>query len=110
MLTETRATAIRYDCSADAVAVHAGTAKEPERSATLDATLLLDGSGFLVGIDLGGPGLNRTVVMLGQHEDVASTKGAKVTVTRGADGEIARVTIARARSAVRGAERNPYVR
>lgn len=46
--------------------------------------LLLDASGKLVGVDLGGAGFDRVAVMIGPHESVAQTRAARVTVTAGA--------------------------
>jgi hypothetical protein len=48
------------------------------------AQLLLDGDGRLVGVDLGGEGFGRVVVMLGPHEAVASQRAARVSVMNGA--------------------------
>lgn len=47
------------------------------------ASLLLDASDHLVGVDLGGPGFSRVAVMIGAHEDVASQKHALVSVEPG---------------------------
>jgi hypothetical protein len=47
------------------------------------ASLLLDAAGHLVGVDLGGEGFARTVVMLGPHEAVAAQREAAVTVRPG---------------------------
>jgi hypothetical protein len=49
-------------------------------------TLLLGANGELVGVDLGGEGLKRMVVMVGAHEDVAMTREATVGLVRDADG------------------------
>jgi hypothetical protein len=45
-------------------------------------TLLLDGKGKLVGVDLGGHDLGRVAVMLGRHEDVVSRRDADAEVER----------------------------
>lgn len=42
-------------------------------------TLLFDGSGALVGVDVDPDG-KRTVLMLGRHEDVKSTEAARAEV------------------------------
>lgn len=47
------------------------------------AALLLDARGGLVGVDLGAEGFERVAVMLGAHEDVASTRPASVSVGPG---------------------------
>jgi hypothetical protein len=56
-------------------------------------TLLLDAQGGLVGVDLGGGGLSRMVVMVGAHEDVATTRDAHAVVVRAADGEPVEVRV-----------------
>jgi hypothetical protein len=45
--------------------------------------LLLDARGKLVGVDLGGAGFGRVAIMIGAHEDVASTRPARVTASAG---------------------------
>ncbi len=45
--------------------------------------VLLDARGKLVGVDLGGEGFDRVAIMIGNHEDVASARPARVTVTAG---------------------------
>ena len=68
-----------------AVVVHASRPLGPKGK--VPCTLLFDGSGALVGIDVDPDG-TRTVLMLGRHEDVKSTEstrgevdGAKVKVS-----------------------------
>jgi hypothetical protein len=56
-----------------------------------DAQLLLDASGKLVGVDLGGGGFDRVAIMLGAHESVTQTRAARVTVT----GNVVRIANAR---------------
>ena len=46
-----------------------------------DAQVLLDASGKLVGIDLGGGGFDRVAIMIGAHESVARAEPARVTVS-----------------------------
>ena len=46
-----------------------------------DAQVLLDASGKLVGIDLGGSGFDRVAIMIGAHESVARAEPARVTVS-----------------------------
>lgn len=74
------------------------------RAGSHEAHLLLDVRGHLVGIDFGGEGLNRLVVMLGPHEAVARTASAKVS----ADAETVRVR--KARSMLPVDELNPYAK
>jgi hypothetical protein len=61
-----------------------------------EVTLLLDARGALVGVDLGGEGLARTVVMLGAHEDVKDTRTATVHLVRDMSGGPAEIRIAKA--------------
>jgi hypothetical protein len=58
-------------------------------------TLLLDAHGELVGVDLGGEGLERMVVMVGAHENVAVTREATVGLVRDADGGPREIRIAK---------------
>lgn len=90
----------RVTCS---VASHAGSTR---RRARVD--LLLNAAGHLVGIDLGGAGFQRLVVMLGPHEAVASTQPAEVEITSDARGCIAEIAIPSARAAVQADRGNPY--
>ena len=46
-----------------------------------DAQVLLDASGKLVGVDLGGAGFDRVAIMIGAHESVARAEPARVTVS-----------------------------
>ena len=77
----------------------------PELHGDLPATLLLDGSGHLVGVDVAPESPNRLVVMLGPHESVASTTGARVHVEGG--GRTVTLHGSAAKSVAAGA--NPYV-
>ena len=68
-----------------AVVLHASRSLGAARKAPV--TLLFDGGGALVGVDVDPDGA-RTVLMLGPHEDVKSTEpahgevdGAKVTIS-----------------------------
>jgi len=45
-----------------------------------DAQVLLDARGKLVGVDLGGGGLDRVAIMIGRHEDVARAEPARVVL------------------------------
>lgn len=56
------------------------------------AQLLLDASGKLVGVDLGGAGFDRVAIMIGAHESVARTEPARVTLA----GNVVRIANGRA--------------
>jgi hypothetical protein len=77
MIQERRATSIRAD-GPDLVVSFEGEAPSPTR-----ASLLLDHAGHLVGVDLGGEGFGRTVVMLGPHEAVATQRESTLVVRPG---------------------------
>jgi hypothetical protein len=70
---------------------------------------LLDAEGFLVGVDLGGEGLARVLVMLGSHEKVARTTATAISVTGDASGTPMEIRIGWAKGAMRGGEPNPYL-
>ena len=57
-----------------------------------DAQVLLDASGKLVGIDLGGGGFDRVAIMIGAHESVARAEPCRVTIS----GNVVRVANGRA--------------
>jgi hypothetical protein len=57
--------------------------------------LLLDARGKLVGVDLGGGGFGRVAIMIGAHEDVASTRPARVHVASGALKILGEATLAK---------------
>jgi hypothetical protein len=117
MLSERPARALRYDPATDEAHLEVGGGEDegevkesPERSPRkVEGQLLLDAAGFLVGVDLGGEGLSRAVVMLGPHENVARTEPAALLVHVDGSGGAAQVTIAGAKAALRGGEKNPYV-
>ena len=75
MISERRALSTRVDGD-DCVITFEGDT--PALGAT---QLLLDARGKLVGVDLGGEGFGRVVVMLGAHEDVTSQRPARVTLS-----------------------------
>lgn len=113
MIREERARAVVYDNQTDVTRVLVGNdagsgAGTGERRAV---DLLLDANGHLVGVDLGGEGFKRKVVMVGPHESVASTKPATVVMTHaaGQPDEVASIAIESARALIRGNEKNPYV-
>jgi hypothetical protein len=106
MLNERRARALIYDAASDVARLQVGAAVGGRKS--VDAQLLLDAQGFLVGIDLESHELSRTVVMLGPHEKVDRTLLASVIVTHDAEGQPAEVELRDARRVIRAAEKNPY--
>ena len=99
MLNERRAVRFSYDSQSDTSTVVTDGAL-PQSGSTA-ATLLLDKKGFLVGIDVTAG--DRVVVMLGGHEEVATQTTAHVDV-HGTS-----VSVAKAKSRIRGDEKNPYV-
>lgn len=91
-----------YDAKDDAFVVRC--AETLPRTGTHAVELLLDARGHLVGIDFGGDGPARLVVMLGPHEAVARTAKASV----GAEAQTVRVR--RARGVLPVDELNPYAK
>ncbi len=85
MLDEHEALSITFDSATDVLAIRFEHDDARVRGAH-DATLLLDGTGHLVGVDLGDTRGVRPIVMLGPHEKVARTVDAKIAVT--AAGEV----------------------
>jgi hypothetical protein len=106
MLNEHTARALVYDATSNVARLETGRIGKGRK--TLAGQLLLDRHGFLVGVDLGGEGLSRTVVMLGPHENVDRTRAARVVVTYDADGDPAEVEVTDARAAIRAEDKNPY--
>jgi hypothetical protein len=101
MLREVTPTHVSFDPSADLTVVGTGGADGPLVRRT--ATLLFDAAGTLAGVDLRGPSGDGWVVMLGPHEDVASTEaGRSVEVASDASGKPSLVRVPGARP--RGAE------
>jgi len=110
MLREERAERIAYDAGRDEARVLTGLTQHGRIGRARDEVdLLLDASGYLVGVDLGGAGLERTVVMVGPHEAVASTQKAVVEIARDAAGQVAEVVITSAATSIRARDRNPYI-
>ena len=105
MLPEARATSYAHDPALGTVVVYSKPGASPELSGDLPATLLLDGSGHLVGVDVAPESPNRLVVMLGPHESVVSTRDARVHVEGG--GRTVTLHGSAAKSVTAGA--NPYV-
>lgn len=93
MLRELRARGLEYDAKTQEA--HLAVEELPELAAWAEASavLLVDARGKLVGVDLGGEGFQRTVVMLGAHEDVAEQRPARVRVAHASDGAVLEVRI-----------------
>jgi len=115
MLNERPLRALRYDAATDEACLDVGEPGEAPptgRPRALLGQLLLDAQGFLVGVDLGGEGLSRAIVMLGPHENVERTVGVELVVrgdaSVGSSGAF-EVRIAGAKEALRADEKNPYV-
>lgn len=119
MLREERATGISYDSAADlltvVVFVDAGAVEGKATQAgqshpkSAAVVLLLDAKGHLVGVDLGGEGMSRHVVMLGAHEDVAEQRNVTAMVHFADNGSPSAIVISNARRVARAAEKNPYL-
>lgn len=113
MLQEERAERIAYDASKDIARITtctgSGLPSDPAKRTTAEVDLLLDKDGFLVGVDLGGGGLSRVVVMLGPHEAVARTESAQIEIVRDASGHVAELVISGAGAAIKAAAKNPYI-
>ncbi len=90
MLPERKARSCSHDAARGTARLEVGGAGGAARDVA--ATVLLDKQGKLVGVDVDPDGA-RTVVMVGRHEDVASTRPAKVSVSRSKDGEVATVVV-----------------
>jgi len=99
MLDEKRATSVRYDAATDVATIEleSGSARATEEA---EVTLLLAADGLLVGVDLGGEGPGRVVVMIGRHEDVTRTRPARAQLGRTSRGGLARVVVPQARGLV----------
>jgi hypothetical protein len=109
MLTEKGATAFLYAADTDLATVRVETEGVGQtRSHEVDAQLLLDSAGFLVGIDCRDKAGRGVVVMLGPHEAVAEIRAARVVIDEAASGP-QNVRIPGARTAIRGGDKNPYV-
>jgi len=87
MISDRKASSVKIDGN-DCVIAFEGDA--PGIGAT--PQLLLDASGKLVGIDLGGAGFDRVAIMIGAHETVARAEPARVTLS----GNVVRIANGRA--------------
>jgi hypothetical protein len=105
MLPETRATSYAHDPALGTVVVYSQPGARPELHGDLAARLLLDGAGHLVGVDVAPDTTDRLVVMLGAHENVASTADARVHIEGG--GRTVTLHGSAAKKVTPGA--NPYV-
>jgi hypothetical protein len=111
MIREERAQSVVYDMQADVARIVVQASPNGAAKEQRDVDLLLDAKGYLVGVDLGGEGFKRKVVMLGPHESVASTRSARIAIAYVVDQpeEIAELVLDGARAAIRAHEKNPYV-
>jgi hypothetical protein len=113
MLDERRALGFTYDATTDIAKVAFEHTRLHAQSKTLPSaakgSLLLDARGFLVGVDLGTITDTRSVVLLGRHEDVASTVDSTIVVMRVGNADGYEVQIPNAKAQVRGSEKNPYL-
>lgn len=109
MLQEERAERIAYDAPLDIARITTGLLADPTKRSKATVDLLLDKDGFLVGIDLGGGGLSRVVVMLGPHEAVTRTETTRIELTRDASGHVAEIVIADAGASIKAGAKNPYI-
>jgi hypothetical protein len=112
VLREERAKGLSYDSAADLLTVDlardpAHAAKSHPKSARV--TLLLDARGHLVGVDMGGDGPGRLVVLLGKHEDVAETREVTAMVHFESGGAPSAIAISNARRIAHANEKNPYL-
>ncbi len=111
MIREEQAQGVMYDTKNDRARIVVRAGQSGPDKEVRDVDLLLDAKGYLVGVDLGGEGFKRKVLMLGPHESVASARPARVTITYVAAqaDEIADLTLEDGRAAIRAHEKNPYV-
>jgi hypothetical protein len=109
VLKELGATGVFYDPPTDVSRVLVAQPPGTVRTHTVAANLLLDAQGFLVGVDVEPEAATRTIVMVGPHERVARTVATRVGVCTGSTGEVFEVRIARARVAIQGDQKSPYI-
>lgn|GEM_PF-4300527 len=101
MLNEIRAARVSYDAGRNVTVVEAaeggsGALRE------VPSALLLDADGLLAGVDLRDGSGRGWVVMLRPHEDVASSRPARVRAALGSDGRPSTVHVPDVRA--RGSE------
>jgi hypothetical protein len=97
MLPERKARVVRYDRDGGLVTLEAGDGGGAAREER--GTVLLDGDGRVVGVDVEPDSPSRVVIMRGTHEQVSSTRDAKITVSRDASGAVAWVRVKAERGA-----------
>jgi hypothetical protein len=108
VLNDRRATGVIYDPPTDVLRVFVDQPPGTVRTRTVAADLLIDGQGFLVGIDVEPSTPARTTVMIGEHEMVARIMAVRVGVCTDASGRVFEVRIGGARLGIRGDQKNPY--
>jgi hypothetical protein len=109
VLNERKASSLYYDRAADMARVLVVPPPATVRTRMLRAELLLDGEGFLVGVDVDPRAPARIDVMLGPHEKVVRRAPAQVGVSGDASGTVCEIRIGEAKALCRGDEKNPYV-
>jgi hypothetical protein len=112
MIVDVTPSGLDYDAATDTAVLHFSRVSPPSSmpprtpaQRSVDGQVLLDAAGKLVGVDLGDAYEGRRIVaMLGEHENVATTKPYTVTVVeeRPRDAEsILAVRIPHAKSVMR---------
>lgn len=101
MLNEIRASHVSYDAARNVTVVEAGGGAH-EALRDVPSTLLLDSDGLLAGVDLRDEGGRGWVVMLRPHEDVASSRPARVRASLASDGRPSTIQVPEVRA--RGSE------
>jgi hypothetical protein len=109
VLNERKAIGLYYDRVGDTARILVVAPPATVRTRMISGDLLLDASGFLVGVDVDPRAPSRIVVMLGPHESVASRISARVGVSGDASGTVCEVRIADAKGAIRAHEKSPYL-
>lgn len=107
-LDERRATALAFDPHSDRARVVVSDSAAT-RHRQMEASLLLDEKGHLVGIDARDEGGRGLVIMLGPHEAVAMTRPHIVEIHEDASSEPTLVVIPNAQATIRASVKNPYV-
>jgi hypothetical protein len=91
MLRSTQARSSTVDRSSRTVRLEVGSGAGKTEEAR--GSLLRDARGRVVGVDVDPDGPRRLVVLLGKHEDVATTEDARLTVTRDGAGDVISVVV-----------------
>ena len=108
VLNEQKASGVLYDPATDVLRVLVRQPPGTVRTRTLTADLLLDATGFLVGLDVEPESPGRVILMLGPHDRVERRASAAVGVCSDASGAVSEVRVGGARASVRGHDKNPY--